>query len=212
MIADHAEKIICLHLPRRKDRALIARRTFESENILQHVMFYAGVDGQLIRPPSGWRASRGAYGCLISHLAVIETARMNKWKSVMVFEDDIVLVPDFVELLDRCVARLDDKWDALYMRSTCSLKGAKFTSGHFSFRTTGALGRLGCIYNDCMYDALIEASYNAQTGAPWSRGDVAYASIHKHFRVFAARPFLIGQIPTHSETEGRQSLKRHAQV
>lgn len=212
MITAHAEKIICLHLPRREDRALIARRTFEREKILQHVMFYAGVDGQLIRPPSGWRASRGAYGCLVSHLSVIETARMNGWKSVMVFEDDIVLVSNFVELLDRCVVSLNGEWDALYMRSTCALKGASSTSGRFSSRTMGALGRLGCIYKECMYDKLIEASYNAQIGNPSSRGDVAYASTHKHFRVFAARPFLVGQIPTHSETEGRQSLRRHAKV
>lgn len=212
MILDHAHKIVCTHLPRRDDRLVLAKQTFENEGILQYVHFHAGVDGQLMRPPQGWPFSRGAYGCLMSHLSVIETARLNCWKSVMVFEDDVLLSHKFQQQLDAAIAAIPDEWDGFYMRSTCGLKEAKTTMGHLSFKTTGSFGRLGCIYKESMYDRLIKVTRNSQAGKMWRRGDVAFAMTHRHYNVYVARPALVGQVPTHSETEGRMSLRRHANV
>ena len=212
MILDHVHKVICVHLPRREDRLTIAKGVFAAEGISDYVQFHAGVDGQLIVPPKGWPFSRGAYGCLLSHLSVLETARVNEWESVLVFEDDVSLCSGFLGALDRCVRSIPGVWDALYMRSTCGLKEAKTTQHRSCFKTTGSFGRLGCIFKKSMYDALIESSRNAQQGKPWQRGDVAYAAVHRNFNVYVARPFLVGQVPTHSETEGRMSLQRHARV
>src|SRR5882724_3330346 len=85
---------VCINLDNRPDRWERMTSRLIGHGINQVVRFSA-VDGKTVKIPSEWPHSAGAYGCLRSHLAVVEQARNDAKPSVLIFEDDAVLAPDF---------------------------------------------------------------------------------------------------------------------
>src|ERR1044071_5860910 len=87
-------KTVCINLDRRPERwqrmqAQLARHGIHG------VERFPAVDGNSVTKPTGWIHTAGAYGCLLSHLEVIREARRSNTPSVLIFEDDTVLDPDF---------------------------------------------------------------------------------------------------------------------
>lgn len=65
--------------------------------------------------PSNYYGGAGAYGCLESHKKVLKTVLDKGLQSVMVFEDDVILCPNFLERLADLYAILPPNWDALFL-------------------------------------------------------------------------------------------------
>src|SRR2546425_364278 len=84
---------ICINLDKRSDRWSRMRARF-SDNGLELVVRFPAIDGTRMNIPASWQSFPGAYGCLQSHLAVVEQAREQAQPSVLIFEDDVVLAPD----------------------------------------------------------------------------------------------------------------------
>ena len=103
---------VCINLDKRSDRwgRMCARF---AEHGIEGVERFPALDGRELTPPAGWAASRGAYGCLRSHMAVVERARREDWPSVLIFEDDAVLDPQFGVKFPRFVEQLPAGWDML---------------------------------------------------------------------------------------------------
>jgi len=59
-----------------------------SEFGLLPVERFSAVDGLKMPIPANWPESPGAYGCLQSHLSVIQRARAQGRESVLIIEDD----------------------------------------------------------------------------------------------------------------------------
>jgi GR25 family glycosyltransferase involved in LPS biosynthesis len=76
---------------------------------------FLGTDGQLARPPAWWRQGAGAWGCLQSHLRILEKAISEGRKYVMVLEDDVSFVPNLAKR-------------AREFLRTCPTTGTRFTS------------------------------------------------------------------------------------
>ncbi len=103
---------VCINLDKRGDRwermcARFARHEIDG------VVRFPALDGRTLTPPPDWAASRGAYGCLRSHRAVVEQARRENWPSVLIFEDDTVLDPQFSTKFPRFIEQLPADWDML---------------------------------------------------------------------------------------------------
>ncbi len=103
---------VCINLEKRRDRWERMCARF-SEHGIEGVERFPALDGRELTPPDGWAASRGAYGCLRSHLAVVEHARRENWPSVLIFEDDAVLDPQFGIKFPGFVEQLPAGWDML---------------------------------------------------------------------------------------------------
>jgi GR25 family glycosyltransferase involved in LPS biosynthesis len=101
---------VCINLDRRPDRWQKVTKRFASHNVGGVVRFPA-IDGTMLESPRGWTEEPGAYGCLRSHLAVVENARIAGTDRILIFEDDVVLAPDFAELFPRYANQLPDDWD-----------------------------------------------------------------------------------------------------
>lgn len=106
-------KTVCINLDRRPDRwhriqAELARHDFES------VERFSAIDGNTLEIPAHWTASAGAYGCLRSHVQVVNEARDSGAPNVLIFEDDAVLDPEFADKFARFIKEVPDDWDMLY--------------------------------------------------------------------------------------------------
>src|SRR5713226_781545 len=104
---------ICINLDRRPDRWEKMRSRF-SESGIDRVLRFPAIDGSSVEIPSAWQSFPGAYGCLQSHLAIVENACKKALPSVLIFEDDVVLDPDLDANFARYVKQLPADWDMLF--------------------------------------------------------------------------------------------------
>ena len=82
------------------------------------VQRFSAVDGTLdgtnATLPPHWRHTAGAYGCLLSHVNAIEEARARNAESVLIFEDDTILDPEFTAKFASFMTEVPSDWDMLY--------------------------------------------------------------------------------------------------
>jgi GR25 family glycosyltransferase involved in LPS biosynthesis len=107
---------VCVNLDRRPDRWAAVRRQFDRAGL--SVARLAAHDGAVLTPPEQWRHSRGAYGCALSHLDAVRAARDAGCESVLIFEDDLELAPDFAGRLPGFLAAVPEDWAAIYLGAT----------------------------------------------------------------------------------------------
>ena len=88
----YIDKVVYINLDKREDRRIHIQSLLETYNI-------SAIRFQAIEH------SYGLYGCGMSHLNVLKMARDNKWKNILILEDDIVwnFHPNEVE---RMIAKL----------------------------------------------------------------------------------------------------------
>jgi glycosyl transferase, family 25 len=104
---------ICINLDRRPERWQRVQARF-AEHGIEGVRRFAAVDGNEVDLPAHWRHTAGAYGCLRSHLDVVEEARRLGAPSVLIFEDDVVFHGDLRQKFAAGMRELPDDWDMLY--------------------------------------------------------------------------------------------------
>jgi glycosyl transferase, family 25 len=104
---------VCINLDRRPERWEKMQTRLEAAG-LGAVDRFPAVDGGSGGVPSNWPYSSGAYGCLRSHLAVVEEARAQGWESILIMEDDVVFAEGFHEEFQQRLCGLPADWDMLF--------------------------------------------------------------------------------------------------
>jgi glycosyl transferase family 25 len=104
---------VCINLDTRPDRWQRMSARFAEHN-LRNVSRFPAVSGNTLEIPATWKHSRGAYGCLRSHLAVLENARDHGKPSVLIFEDDAVFDPQLNTKFPAFAEQLPEDWDMVY--------------------------------------------------------------------------------------------------
>lgn len=104
---------VCVNLDRRPERWQRMKARL-AEHGIRRVQRFSALDGESMDIPAHWRHTPGAYGCLRSHLRVVEEARAALMPSVLIFEDDAVFDPDMREKFAAYVKQLPHNWDMLY--------------------------------------------------------------------------------------------------
>lgn len=105
---------VCINLDRRPERWRRMRRRF-SRHGLAPVLRFPAANGAALTPPAGWEDPAGAYGCLLSHVAVVREARRRGAPSVLLFEDDAAFPSDFAARFAAGLAELPADWDMLHL-------------------------------------------------------------------------------------------------
>ena len=107
-------RALCVNLTRRPDRW----RQFVRTCPIQGVERFAAVDGRWVRPPAWWSQGGGAWGCLLSHLRILEQALADGFERsggvLLVLEDDALFPPDLAERAERFLRALPKDWDQVY--------------------------------------------------------------------------------------------------
>jgi GR25 family glycosyltransferase involved in LPS biosynthesis len=75
-----------------------------------------GIDGRVRRFPAIATPSNIHAGCALSHRSIVQEAQRQGLKSVLVFEDDVILTKDTVQHLQAALSELHGRdWDLLYL-------------------------------------------------------------------------------------------------
>jgi len=122
---------------------------------------FAAVDGAQAVIPPNWSDSPGAYGCLRSHLEIIEQARRLDWPNVLVFEDDAALDPDLHEKFASYFAQVPDDWEMLHFGANHMAAPVPVSAN--VVRITSANSTFAYALNRTVFDSFIELNTRALT-------------------------------------------------
>ena len=173
---------VCINLDKRRDRWERMRARFARHNI-DSVIRFPALDGRTLPIPSAWDDFPGAYGCLQSHLAVVERAREEGKHSVLIFEDDAVLDPDLSNRFPQYIGQLPADWDMVLFGGIHGVPPAKVTDN--VARVTHSLSTYAYALKHTAYDGFIELNSPALTVL-----DENTRELQKRFNCYCFMPHL----------------------
>jgi glycosyl transferase family 25 len=191
--------IVCINLDRRPERWQRIQDEFARHSI-PSVRRFSAYDGNDLELPSGWSHSAGAYGCLLSHIEVVKQARDSGASSVLIFEDDAVLDPDFQNKLAVFSNELPDDWDMLYFGALHKNEPVN-VSEHVG-RVTKANSTFAYALKRSIFDAFIELNSRAEHVL-----DMNTYLLQERFNCYCFMPNLAWVEVEYSDVQNR--LERH---
>jgi len=164
------------------------------------VQRFAACDGKTIAKPAGWSHSDGAYGCLRSHVEVVREAQRSNAPSVLIFEDDTVLDPEFQSKFASFSKEVPDDWDMLYFGALHKDEPAQI-SEHVG-RITRANSTYAYALKNTVFDAFIELNARAEHVL-----DMNSYLLQERFNCYCFMPNLAWVEAEYSDVQNR--LERH---
>lgn len=149
---------VCINLDKRSDRWEKMRSKFAQHNI-ERVVRFPALDGRTLELPASWDYLPGAYGCLRSHLAVIEQAREQARQSVLIFEDDAVFDPQLNARFTEYVKQLPQDWDMVLFGGLHGEAPRKVSRN--VVKVTYSLSTYAYAMKHTIYDGFIEVNRQA---------------------------------------------------
>jgi glycosyl transferase family 25 len=192
-------KIVCINLDRRPERWQRMQQEFARLGI-GPVQRFAACDGETLAKPAGWIHSDGAYGCLLSHVEVVREAQRSNAPSVLIFEDDTVLDPEFESKFASFSKEVPDDWDMLYFGALHKDEPAQI-SEHVG-RITKANSTYAYALKNTVYDAFIELNARAEHVL-----DMNSYLLQERFNCYCFMPNLAWVEAEYSDVQNR--LERH---
>ena len=110
---------------------------------------------------------RGAMGCLLSHLKVVELAKSRNQKRILILEDDFLLINNFYMNFNDHAKSLPEDWDFVYLgkkqwrpvNTYLTVQQPTPVNDYFYIPTTETFASHAWLIKDTMYNALIQ-EYN----------------------------------------------------
>jgi hypothetical protein len=99
--------------------------------------------------------------CTYSHFEMIKEAKKRGLKNCLIFEDDCVFEPNFIEKMKVCVEELKQiEWDMFYMGGEPNAE-CHSISENLAKCTTGLYGTHAYAINECFYDKILSIPYTS---------------------------------------------------
>lgn len=194
------DRIVCINLDRRTDRwQCFQEHLADADWPFGRVERFSAIDGHQVPTPKWWRAGAGAWGCHQSHVAVMQRAIQDGVGSLLILEDDIVLIDGFAERVGAFLSMLPQDWDGLMLGGqhleppeivapkrgdTPGLLRVRNGNRTHAYALRGQYLTAACQH-------LCE--YPDHAKRPRQHVDHRLGMLHREFRVYAANPWLIGQ-------------------
>jgi len=164
-INEYFDKIYCLNLDRRNDRW--ERTSKELSKFSIKVDRWSGIDGENLNDEDlvfleknidqgslsniGKIENKYALACLLSHLEIIKDAKLNNYKRILIFEDDIIISNRFLKDVSKIKKT---EWKLLYLGASQFLwGGVEIKDGYYNCNRT--LGTFAYAVDSSIYDDLI---------------------------------------------------------
>ena len=167
---------------------------------ITEVRRFAAVDGSAVTLPAHWRHTAGAYGCLLSHVAVVQHARELGQQSVLIFEDDAVLDPEFEIKFASFSEQVPSDWDLLYFGALHTDEPLKVRD--HVFRISKANSTFAYALKHTVFDAFLELNARAEHVL-----DVNAYVLQQRFNCYCFLPNLAWVQLEYSDVQNR--LERH---
>lgn len=204
------DKIYVINLDNRTDRWEQCIKQFKKYNIINYERFSAIKPDLKDYEPKmynnvKWKKYKnnkkyqiGVLGCKLSHLNIIKKAKKNKFKNVMIFEDDFLLCENFIDIFKREYEKIPPDWEMLYVGHNGYKKGLGSTHSTHAYAL-----------NNNIYDYVIKLIENNHFEL-----DMIYFEVQlkKKCVIFnMGKPSYITQITSYSDinhtTKDRKSFK-----
>jgi glycosyl transferase, family 25 len=186
---------VCLNLDRRPERWARMQDRFAQHGIADVVRFSA-IDGEDVDVPPRWNGTAGAYGCLLSNLAVVEQARARQWPEVLVFEDDVVFDDGLNAKLPDLMAEVPSDWDMLFFGGMH--REAPVRVREHVLKLSGTTSTYAYAVRRSIYDAFLDV--HAESRDPI---DVRNRVLQEQFNCYCFFPHLAWVDGGPSDTQGR---------
>ena len=151
---------ICLNLDSRPDRWQRMQQRFADRG-MNRVVRFSALEGLELEIPPDWPYLPGAYGCLRSHLAIVQEARRKRLPSVLIFEDDCDFSPDFREKFNSVSEELPGDWDMLLFGAIHGQPISQITPN--IIKVTHSLSTFAYALRNTVYDSFIDLNMHAIT-------------------------------------------------
>ena len=189
ILSKYFEKSFVVNLDRREDRMKETKEEFDKWGI-DDVWRYPAIDGNILdlsQMNYAHKLNKGEIGLIITHKRIIELAKEEGLKSILIMEDDVVFGPEF-EHLDDYMKDVPENWDMFYL-------GANHTYGQRPEHIAGYVHKLNfsvtthCFaIRDTMYDVILDKLNSKDVPI-----DLSYAQIHKEHNVYGFLPNIAKQ-------------------
>jgi len=114
-LSTHFERVAVLSLPAASERRERLRRHLQATGLGGgEVQFIPALPGSDCPPPRGWRGLP-AWGCLRSHLTVLQQALHDGVESLLLLEDDVEFLPATAWELGPWLRRVPPDWGQIYL-------------------------------------------------------------------------------------------------
>ncbi len=192
------ERVYLINLARRKDRWHAFKLRQETHGWrLPSVELFSAIEGETVGVPAYFREGGGAWGCLRSHVAILERCLMEGVGSVLVLEDDVEWFSGCWGELELFLQRVPGDWSQLMLGGQHMATPTPVQPGvvrvHNCQRTHAYALRGPAI------KSLLRAWYTASVHLDWVMG----GDWQRGWPVYAPDPFVFGQAGGRSDISGR---------
>lgn len=131
----------------------------KQERLLQQLKyFYPSLEPIVFEAISSRHLKNHHIGCALSHRAVIQEAKNNNYKNILVFEEDAQLHKNFAVLLNKNFEELKKiNWDIFYLGACCGNRHfEKVKECETLEEITASTCTHGLVYNNTIYDYILD--------------------------------------------------------
>lgn len=209
MILDqYFQRIAILSLPGQEQRAQRALDSLAAAQLSNKAVVVMAVRGDELRPPAWFRGGNGAWGCLQSHVRVLQDAWLDGMETVLVLEDDCVWVSDAARLAEEFLKQLPEDWEQVYLggqhRKTPSLvPGLPAVYRAQSVNRTHAYAVKRAVIPRMLQHVLHAPDYIDDKGDIHIDHQLERAHQAKHWKIYSPAWWLAGQGENQSMICGR---------
>jgi GR25 family glycosyltransferase involved in LPS biosynthesis len=103
-------------------------------------------------------------GCKFSHLKIVEEAKKNNYKNILIFEDDAQFLPNFEKypmIINQFFNQIgNDNWDLFYLGGNHAKPYLPIDSNKYIVKSTRTLTTHAYAINHTVYDILLDFLYS----------------------------------------------------
>lgn len=188
-INEYFDHIYCVNLDARTDKWLICNVEFDKHELVVQ-RWPAAVGTALPRHP---KLMPGEVGCLKSHEMILRDIIEQKYKRVLVLEDDVEFVPNVQNRFSDVVDMIPERWDMLYLGGS-HLNEPK--------PINHAVARISRTYTTSSYGITLELAQEIISrfdNVQPHQVDVLYSHLHPTKQCYSFVPSLAWQRAGHSD-------------
>lgn len=192
MLHNYFKHIYVINLDRRDDRMAGFLSQIERIGLKypDHVTRISGVDGSeqpFANPLNIPHFHPGDIGCTLSHLRVVQAAKLADNPYYLVLEDDVLFRPGFKEAFSLYWPQVPAGWDMVYLGANHNNQALNFVNSNV-IRVKGSYTTHAMVIRHTMYDELIRV-----WSEPNKQVDVLLSELHEKFNCYSLHPNLAGQ-------------------
>ena len=115
-LKNYFDQVWVINLRRREDRlARFWNEISKSQWPFRRPQIFSAIEGNKVGVPKFWQTGGGSYGCMRSHMVLLERAIQDDIGSILVLEDDAVFLDTFGKDVAEFLKKVPNDWQCLML-------------------------------------------------------------------------------------------------